>query len=75
MPLTKFKKHDHLLLQYNIIGISNAILRKYSTKHGAALSAAVAIPRGIGREVTVMLREVMMRQQNRKATVLLTEIF
>jgi hypothetical protein len=33
MPLTKFEKHDHLLLKYGIIGINNAILRKYGTKH------------------------------------------
>jgi len=33
MPLTKFEKHNYLLLKYSIIGISNAILRKYSTKH------------------------------------------
>ena len=32
MPLTKFEKHNHLL-KYGIIGISNAILRKYSTEH------------------------------------------
>jgi hypothetical protein len=63
MPLTKFKKHDHLLLQYSIISISNAILRKYGAKHAsrllresrgpAALSAAEAIPQEIGREVMI----------------------
>jgi hypothetical protein len=31
------EKHDHLLLQYSIIGISNAILGKYSAKHAPRL--------------------------------------
>ena len=86
MPLTKSKKHDHLLLQYSIISISYAILRKYSAKHAsrllrnraareAALSAAESIPREIGREVTMMLREVVMMVTESKRNVLLTEIF
>jgi len=37
MLLTKFKKHDHLLLQYGVIGISNAILHKYGAKHVSRL--------------------------------------
>jgi hypothetical protein len=33
MSLTKLEEHDYLLLKYGVVGISNAILRKYRTKY------------------------------------------
>jgi hypothetical protein len=69
MPLTKFEKHDHLLLKYGIIGISNAILRKYGTKHaprtigdsgclwGRATSSGGHFYEVVGRDMMVVFAE------------------
>jgi hypothetical protein len=48
--------------------LNSVLLATFSVAREAALPAAEAIPREIGREVTMMLREVMMVVERNRTT-------